>query len=121
MLDGDPATGWSNFYVKPATATLNAVSRPRPADWVSLTWPAPRRSGTLTANFVVDGTLVLPGTAEVAQRTARGFEPVRNLRITWGTGSNDATTFSFDPVTTTELRLTMTTGGFLRISTLTAR
>lgn len=121
MLDGDPATGWSNFYVKQATATLNAVSRPRPEDWVSLTWPAPRRSGTLTANFVVDGTLVLPDAVEVAQRTARGFEPVRNLRITWGTGSNAPTTFAFDPVDTTELRLTMTTRGFLRISTLTAR
>ncbi|SFW78210.1 glycoside hydrolase family 2 TIM barrel-domain containing protein [Amycolatopsis australiensis] len=32
MLDGDPATGWSNFYVKQATATLNAVSRPREQD-----------------------------------------------------------------------------------------
>jgi beta-galactosidase len=121
MLDGDPATGWSNFYRKQATATLPAVSRPRPQDWVSLVWPRAQRFGTLTANFVVDATLVLPETAEVAYRTARGFEPVRGLKISWGTGSNDPTTFSFEPVTTTEVRVTMTTRGFLRISALVAR
>ena len=121
MLDGDPATGWSNFYVKQATGALKAVSRPRAQDWVSLAWPASRRLGAVTANFVVDGTLVLPAAVEVAHRTARGFEPVRNLKITWGTGSNDPTTFSFDPVDTTEVRVTMTTRGFLRISALSAR
>jgi beta-galactosidase len=121
MLDGDPATGWSNSYVKQATATLKPVSRPRAQDWVSLAWPAPRRLGTVTANFVVEGTLVRPDTVEVAHRTGRGFEPVRGLRVTWGTGSNDPTTFSFDPVDTTEVRVTMTARGFLRISALSAR
>ncbi|WP_205661088.1 glycoside hydrolase family 2 TIM barrel-domain containing protein [Amycolatopsis vastitatis] len=121
MLDGNPATGWSNFYVKQATATLPAVSRPRSGDWVSLAWPSPQRFGAVTANFVVDGTLTLPVAVEVACRTPRGFEPVRNLRITWGTGANDPTTFAFDPVVTTEVRVTMTARGFLRISALTAR
>ena len=121
MLDGDPATGWSNYYVKPATATLKAVSRPRPADWVSLAWPTPRRLSVVTADFVVDGTFALPISVEVAQRTARGFEPVRGLRITWGTGSNTPTTFSFEAVVTGELRITMTARAFLRISTLSAR
>ncbi|MEV4053540.1 glycoside hydrolase family 2 TIM barrel-domain containing protein [Amycolatopsis sp. NPDC049688] len=121
MLDGNPATGWSNHYVKPATATLNAVSRPRARDWVSLAWPSAQRISAVTANFVVDGTLTLPVAAEVAYRTARGFEPVPNLRITWGTGSDDPTTFAFDPVGTTEVRVTMTARGFLRISALLAR
>ncbi|VVJ17824.1 Beta-galactosidase (EC [Amycolatopsis camponoti] len=121
MLDGDPATGWSNHYVKQATAALKAVSRPRPEDWVSLVWPRPQHFGTLTANFVVDATLVLPETTEVAYRTARGFEPVRGLKIAWGTGPNDPTTFSFEPVTTTEVRITLKTRGFLRISALVAR
>ncbi|MEU8638153.1 glycoside hydrolase family 2 TIM barrel-domain containing protein [Amycolatopsis sp. NPDC048633] len=121
MLDGDPATGWSNFYRKQATATLPAVSRPRPEDWVSLAWPRPQRFGTVMANFVLDATLVRPETVEVAYRTARGFEQVRGLKITWGTGSNDPTTFSFEPVTTTEVRITMKTRGFLRISALVAR
>ncbi|WIX98630.1 glycoside hydrolase family 2 TIM barrel-domain containing protein [Amycolatopsis mongoliensis] len=121
MLDGDPATGWSNFYVKPATATLPAVSRPRPQDWVSLIWPAARRVGAVTANFVVDARHGRPDAVEVACRTARGWEPVRNLKVTWGSGSNDPTTLEFDPVTTTEVRITMTATGFLRISALSAR
>ncbi|MEV6622287.1 glycoside hydrolase family 2 TIM barrel-domain containing protein [Amycolatopsis sp. NPDC051106] len=121
MLDGDPATGWSNFHVKQATATLPAVSRPRPADWVSLVWPRPQRIGVLTANFVVDGRHGRPDAVEVAYRTDRGFVPVREPKITWGTGSNEPTTVSFEPVTTTEVRITMTTRGFLRISALVAR
>ncbi|QKV73460.1 glycoside hydrolase family 2 TIM barrel-domain containing protein [Amycolatopsis sp. Hca4] len=121
MLDGNPATGWSNHYSKPATATLNAVSRPRAEDWVSLAWPSAQRIAAVTANFVVDAKLALPVAVEVAYRTARGFEPVRNLRITWGTGSNDPTSFAFDPVVTTQVRVTMTARGFLRISALLAR
>ncbi len=120
MLDGDPATGWSNFYVKQATATLPAVSRPRAADWVSLAWPAARRIGAVTANFVVDAEHALPSAVEVAYRAARGWEPARNAKVAWGSGSNDPTTLEFDPVTTTEVRITMTAKGFLRISALAA-
>ncbi|HEY3472311.1 MAG TPA: glycoside hydrolase family 2 TIM barrel-domain containing protein [Amycolatopsis sp.] len=118
MLDGDPATGWSNAYTKQATATLKAVSRPRPRDWVSLAWRQPRRVGTLTANFVVGATVALPDTVAVSYRTARGWEPVRNLKVTWGTDA--PTTFTFDRVVTTELRLTMTARSFLRINALSA-
>ncbi|MCR6482993.1 DUF4982 domain-containing protein [Amycolatopsis sp. OK19-0408] len=121
MLDGNPATGWSNFYLKPATATLPAVSRPRPADWVSLVWPTPQRFGEIVANFVLDATLVLPDTVAVFYRGTQGSAPVSNLKISWGTGSNDPTTFSFDPVTATEVFVSMTTRGFLRISGLLAR
>ena len=121
MLDGDPATGWSNFYVKQATATLPAVSRPRAQDWVSLAWPAARRLSAITANFVLDATHGRPDGVDVACRTARGWEPVRNLKVTWGSGSNDPTTLEFDPATTTEVRVTMTARTFLRISALTAR
>jgi beta-galactosidase len=123
MLDADPATGWSNHYVKPATATLDAVSRSRAGDWVSLTWPAPRRIGTITARFVVSDVLARPATVEVGYRTPRGFEPVRDLRITW---AGDLATITFAPVTTGEVRVTMTSPapgtarGFLRISTLAA-
>ncbi|SEF38270.1 beta-galactosidase [Amycolatopsis pretoriensis] len=120
MLDGDPTTGWSNFYVKQATATLAAVSRPRPEDWVSLAFPAARRIGAVTANFVVDANHAVPSAVEVAHRTERGWEPVRNPEVTGGSGSNDPTTLEFDPVTTTEVRITMTAPGFLRISALSA-
>ncbi len=47
MLDGDPGTGWSNYYDKAATANLLAVSVSNPADWVScqLAVPAVLRLG----------------------------------------------------------------------------
>ena len=126
MLDGNPSTGWSNFYQKSATATLNAVSVSRPGDWVSLSWPAPRDVNTVTASFTTSAALSLPKTITVDYRTGHGFRPVRNLHITWATTSNQPTILTFDPVRTDQLRLTMTSpapgtsAGFLRIAELTA-
>jgi beta-galactosidase len=124
MLDGDPATGWSNYYVKPATAILNAVSRSRPLDWVSLSWPAARTVDTVAASFTTSTRFSLPATIEVSYRTDHGFAPVGNPRITWATASDQPTTVTFEPVRTDQLRLTMTSptpgtaAGFLRISEL---
>jgi len=125
MLDGDPATGWSNHYLKPATANLKAVSSSRPSDWVSLSWPAARRITGAAVTFVVDGTLTLPAAIEAHYRTKRGLVPVNGLDVKWATGSGQPTTLTFDPVDTVELRLTMTgpapgTGaGFLKITAFT--
>jgi beta-galactosidase len=49
---------------------------------------------------------------------------VRNLEITLATASNQPSTLAFDPVTTTQIRLTMTSptpgtaSGFLRLAEL---
>ncbi|HEY4458542.1 MAG TPA: glycoside hydrolase family 2 TIM barrel-domain containing protein [Pseudonocardiaceae bacterium] len=124
MIDGDPATGWSNYYLKPATPTLNAVSASRPVDWVSLAWPQPRGLSRITANFTTGGNLALPEKIMVGYRGAHGFVPVNKLDVTWATGSDQPTTITFDAVHTTEIRVTMlspaagTVGGFLRISQL---
>jgi len=126
MLDGDPTTAWSNYYVKSATAILNAVSQSRPQDWVSLSWPAARTVNAVSASFTTSTRFSLPATIEVSYRTDNGFAPVGNQRITWATASDQPTTLTFDSVRTGQIRLTMTSptpgtaAGFLRISELTA-
>jgi beta-galactosidase len=125
MLDGDPTTGWSNFYHKSATAILNAVSQSRPQDWVSLSSPVARTVNTVNASFTTSARFSLPATIAVSYRTDHGFVPVSNLRITWDVASDQPTTLTFDPVHSDQVRLTMTSptpgtaAGFLRISELT--
>jgi beta-galactosidase len=122
MLDGDPDTGWSNYYVKAQTPNIRAVSSSNAGDWVSLSWPSARRLGTLTAAFATGGPLALPASAEVSYWDGHALVPVRNLTVTWG----QPATFTFDPVDTTQLRLTMTSpapgtpAGFLKITALQA-
>jgi beta-galactosidase len=122
MLDGSAATGWSNFYVKSATATLRSVSRSRATDWVALSWPSARTISTVTANFVTSSTLALPATVQVSYWDGHTFRPVRNQQAVVAA----TTTITFDPVSTDRFRLTMTSptpdtaAGFLRISALRA-
>ncbi|HEY3608075.1 MAG TPA: glycoside hydrolase family 2 TIM barrel-domain containing protein [Pseudonocardiaceae bacterium] len=124
MLDGDPTTGWSNYYLKSATAILNAVSQSRPQDWVSLSWPAARTVNTAGASFTTGARYSLPATIVVSYRTDHVFVPVSNPRITWATASDQPTTVTFDPVHTDQVRMTMTSPtpgtdtGFLRITEL---
>ena len=127
MLDGNLSTGWSNFYDKSATANLRAVSVSNASDWVSLSWPdSPQRVGSLVATFTTGGALSLPASIAVTYWNGRDLVPVRNLKITWATGSNQPTTITFDPVTTSQVRLTMTSpspgsaSGFLQIAELQA-
>jgi beta-galactosidase len=127
MLDGNLSTGWSNYYVNSATANLRAVSASNASDWVSLSWPdSPQRVGSLVAAFTTGGALSLPASIAVTYWKGRELVPVRNLKITWATGSNQPTSIAFDPVTTSQIRLTMTspapgsTAGFLQIAELRA-
>jgi beta-galactosidase len=127
MLDGNLSTGWSNFYDKSRTANLRAVSVSDASDWVSLSWPAsPQRVGSLVATFTTGGPLSLPASIAVTYWNGRKFAPVRNLKITWATASNQPTAIAFDPVTTSQIKLTMTSpspgtaAGFLQIAELQA-
>ena len=73
MLDGDPATGWSNFYVADPTALLPEISIPRARDWVSVALSAPRSVDSVVAHFT-DGA---PVRAAVGDRGAGvGREPL---------------------------------------------
>lgn len=126
MLDGNLSTGWSNLYVKSATANLPAVSVSNASDWVSLSWPSPQRLSQVVATFTTGGALALPSAIAVTYWTGRKFVPVKNLKIAWATASNQPTTVSFDQVSASQIRLTMTSPspgtatGFLTIAELTA-
>ncbi len=119
MLDGDPGTGWSNYYVKSATATLPAVSVSPASDWVSVSF-APRSVSGVVLDFVVGGPLALPAALGVEWFDGRVFRPVRDPSVALGT----STSVSFDPVVTSRLRLTLaspfpgTSGGFFRVTSL---
>lgn len=125
MLDGDPATAWSNAYTMAATALLPAISKAHPTAWVSLTWPARRRLSGAEAVFTVDGAHDLPDSITVRQWDGSQYVPVDHAHITWATESGGTTRITFDAVTTSSLRFDMTSrhphepGGFLRVVSLT--
>jgi beta-galactosidase len=121
MLDGNTTSGgWSNYYVKAATALLPPFSLSHPSEWVSVTWPAARRLSAVRAYFVDDGVRELPATVTVSYWDGRRFVPAGHQSIDWGPPA----TITFDPVRTTRIRLTMTSRhpgtatGFLQIAEL---
>jgi beta-galactosidase len=108
MLDGNPSTYWSNRYSKVATQTLNAVSNARRRDWVSVTWAPGKPVSSLQAQFIVDAHDELPAAITVYYWNGAGWVPVSHQQVTFATASNAASTITFDPVTTTRLKLEMT-------------
>jgi beta-galactosidase len=126
MLDGNLSTGWSNYYQVTQTANLLAVSSSNPSDWVSLTWSSAQRIGQVNAYFTTSSTLALPASITVTYWDGHRRVPVKNLQIDWATASNEVTTLTFDPVTTTQIGLSMTSpapdtaAGFLKIAELQA-
>ena len=124
MLDGDLATGWSNYYNKAATANIKAVSVSRASDWVSVSWPDQQEFSAITAYFTLSSTLTLPASVSVAYWDGRDFVPVKNLKTVLATASNQPSTLTFDAVRSSQVRLTMTSPtpgsgtGFLRIAEL---
>ncbi len=108
MLDGDPSTYWSNRYTKVATQTLNDVSNARPEDWVSVTWAPAKQVDSLRPSFIVDANDELPATVTVYYWTGIGWAPVSHQHVTFAGASNTPSTITFSPVTTTRLKLDMT-------------
>jgi len=124
MVDGDPATAWSDAYVQPATALLPQISAARAADWVSLSWSPARRVGGLQAWFRTDARHARPATIGVSAWDGARWRPVTGVRVTWAAAATDPAMISFPAVRTTALRLEMTSGrpetpsGFLGIAEL---
>ncbi|TPQ22751.1 glycoside hydrolase family 2 TIM barrel-domain containing protein [Streptomyces sporangiiformans] len=108
MLDGDPATGWSNAFHKEATALLPAFNGARPEDWVSVAWGRTRTVDRVEVSFTVDATHTLPATVEVAYWDGHRYRPVRGAAVDWATASDAPTVITFDAVRGSRLRLTLT-------------
>ncbi|MFG2127268.1 glycoside hydrolase family 2 TIM barrel-domain containing protein [Streptomyces sp. NPDC048751] len=126
VLDGDPATGWSNGFLKSATALLPAFDGARPEDWVSVDWGRTRTFDRVEVSFTVDAGHTLPARVEVAVWNGRAYAPVTGAAVDWATASDAPTVITFDAVRGSRLRLTLTSGapgtlqGALRISKLEA-
>ncbi|MBD9723832.1 glycoside hydrolase family 2 TIM barrel-domain containing protein [Streptomyces caniscabiei] len=124
MLDGDPATGWSNAFFKAATALLPAFSGARPEDWVSVDWGRPGTLDRVEVSFTVDAGHTLPEAVGVEVWDGRRYVPVEGATIDWATASDAPTAITFTPVRGSRVRLTLTsrhpgeTRGAMRISRL---
>jgi beta-galactosidase len=124
MLDGDPATGWSNAFAKSATALLPAFNGARPKDWVSLDWGRTRTTDRVEVSFTVDATHSLPASVEAAVWDGRAYVPVTGARTAWADTSDTLTVITFDPARGSRIRLTLTSRypgearGAVRISRL---
>ncbi|MGW3199385.1 glycoside hydrolase family 2 TIM barrel-domain containing protein [Streptomyces sp. NPDC001118] len=124
MLDGDPATGWSNAFAKPATALLPAFTGARAKDWVSVDFGRNRVFDQVAVSFTVDATHALPAQIEAAVWDGHAYVPVTGAKVGWATASDTPTVLTFTALRGSRLRLTLTsahpgeTKGAVRISRL---
>ncbi len=124
MLDGDPATGWSNGFFKQATALLPAFDGARAEDWVSVDHGRTRGFDRVDVSFTVDATHSLPASIEVAVWDGRAWRAARDTAIDWATASGAPTVVTFAPLRGSRIRLTLTSRhpdearGAIRISRL---
>ncbi|MFD5341689.1 glycoside hydrolase family 2 TIM barrel-domain containing protein [Streptomyces hawaiiensis] len=126
MLDGDPATGWSNGFFKQATPLLPAFDGARAEDWVSVDHGRTRGFDRVDVSFTVDATHSLPAAVEVAVWDGRAWQAARDTEIGWATASDAPTVITFKAVRGSRIRLTLTSRhpgeprGAIRISRLDA-
>ncbi|WP_406431686.1 DUF4982 domain-containing protein [Streptomyces sp. NBC_00631] len=124
MLDGDPATGWSNAFAKSATALLPAFSGARTSDWVSVDYGRTRTFDRVDVSFTVDATHALPASVEVAVWDGTAYRAVRDTAVDWAASSDTPTVITFGQARGSRIRLTLTsahpgqTSGAVRISRL---
>ncbi|CAL9361969.1 Beta-galactosidase [Streptomyces sp. enrichment culture] len=124
MLDGDPATGWSNGFFKQATPLLPAFDGARAEDWVSVDHGRTRGFDRVDVSFTVDAAHSLPATIEVAVWDGRAWQAARDTEIGWAAASGTPTAITFRPLRGSRIRLTLTSRhpdearGALRISRL---
>ncbi|MFK4103358.1 glycoside hydrolase family 2 TIM barrel-domain containing protein [Streptomyces sp. NPDC019531] len=124
MLDGDPATGWSNAFSKAATALLPAFSGARTEDWVLVDFGRTRTVDRVEVSFTLSTAHSLPAAVEVEVGDGKRFVPVEGVSVDWATASDEPTVITFASVRGSRVRLTMTSAspggsqGAVRISKL---
>lgn len=111
MVDGNPATQWSNAFAKSATALLPAFDGARPTDWVSVAWAQEREIGRVEVSFTTDAKHSLPASVDVSVWDGKRYVPVRDADIDWSTASGEPTVITFDAVHGSRLRLDLTSRG----------
>jgi beta-galactosidase len=120
------AAGWSNQYLKAATALLPPFDLAQQRDWVSLTWPSPQPVESLVAYFRLAPGRGQPASVVVEYWDGSRFVPATDQSVTMATGSDQPSTITFDLVSTTAVRLVMTSAvpgtpdGFVQLSELAA-
>jgi beta-galactosidase/beta-glucuronidase len=119
MIDGITDTGgWGNKFSKAPTNTLNGpITNSHPADWVSLRWPNPQRINNSSVFFTLNANNQLPETTVVSYWNGMAWVPVSNPVIHLSATTNTASTIKFDPVSTTGLRLDMTSSSPMNVTT----
>jgi beta-galactosidase len=109
LLDGVTASGgWSDRYSKAATQTLPEITNARSVDWVSVSWPAAQTFRAMSPYFTLDAYDQLPAAVRVSYWNGLAWVPVRRLRVTPAQTSDQPSAISFAPVSTTAVRLSMT-------------
>ncbi|AQS66083.1 glycoside hydrolase family 2 TIM barrel-domain containing protein [Streptomyces pactum] len=126
MLDGDPATGWSNGFHKAATALLPAFHGARAEDWVSVDHGRRRTYDRVEVSFTVDATHSLPAAVEVSVWDGRAWRAVEGAGTEWAAASGAPTVITFEKARGSRVRLTLTSRhpgearGAIRVSRLEA-
>ncbi|MDQ0905688.1 beta-galactosidase [Streptomyces canus] len=124
MLDGDPATGWSNAFSKAATALLPAFSGARAKDWVCVDFGRTRTFDRAEVSFTLSATHSLPAAVQAAVWDGKRYVPAEGVSVAWATASDEPTVVTFDAARGSRLRLTLTsaypgeTRGAVRVSKL---
>ncbi|MGC0387026.1 glycoside hydrolase family 2 TIM barrel-domain containing protein [Streptomyces sp. SAI-129] len=126
VLDGDPATGWSNGFHKAATALLPAFDGARAEDWISVDHGRTRTYDRVEVSFTVDNGHSLPAAVEVTVWDGRAWRAAEEVRTEWATASDAPTVLAFRPLRGSRIRLTLTSRhpgearGAIRVSRLEA-
>ncbi|WP_282090454.1 glycoside hydrolase family 2 TIM barrel-domain containing protein [Streptomyces tendae] len=126
VLDGDPATGWSNGFLKAATALLPAFDGARAEDWISVDHGRTRAYDRVEVSFTVDDGHSLPADVGVEVWDGRAWRAATRARTEWATASDTPTVVTFDRLRGSRVRLTLTSRhpgearGAIRVSRLEA-
>jgi beta-galactosidase len=91
-----------------ATQTLPDFTNARAGDWVSVSWPRAQKFSELRPYFTVDANNQLPATVRVSYWNGLRWVPVHGQRVSYAAGSDQPSSITFDPVTTTQVKLEMT-------------
>ena len=113
MLDGNNNTLWTNSYSISATAVLPAVNNSRPYEFVQVYWPEYVTFDTIklyirTGN-IISGTPAasMPKSLDVQYWNGVEWVSAGNQAVEWAGGSGQATTITFNNITTTKVRVGM--------------